>query len=191
MEKKWRGRTGTEERTGTGTEERTGTGTEERTNENTVHPWMVTNEVWGYALVLFLWEVGLIVHVLPLHLFPCLALLFPSLPLRYFTSHLFLFSTSPFSSLFFDQLCKSQNKVNLECYYEPISKCTIQDALKNASGDAVELKDVYHVGDIVAGEEEKMKKDYESKERRFFICISSIHSHLLRFLIIFMSRIGM
>ena len=155
---------------------------------------MVDNEVWGYALNLFLWEVGLIVHVLPLHLFPCLALLFASLPLRYFTSHLFLFSTSPFSSLFFDQLCKSQNKVDLECYYEPISKCTIQDALKNASGDAVELKDVYHVGYIAPGDEENIRKSFSGKYG-IYLCAFSCPFNNFWFKIccsiIFMNWIGM
>jgi hypothetical protein len=101
----------------------------------------------------------------------------PSLPLLYLTIRLFLLSITPFTFIFFDQHCKSQNKVDLECYYEPISKCTIHDALKNDQGNQQELKDIQFVGYIVPEDMEKLKKDHESKNCFFFICISLTYSY--------------
>lgn len=142
-------------------------------------------------------EIVLIVHVSPLHLssliYPCIALLFsffplfthtilhlphffpsffPSSPLLYVTIRLFLLSITTFSFILFDQHCKSQNKVDLECYYEPISKCTIHDALKNDSGDLLEFKNIYNLGHIYPEDMEKIKKDLESKK-----CFSSCSYH--------------
>jgi hypothetical protein len=184
---------------------------------------MVKNEVWGSAFALFVVEIVFIVHVLPLHLsspiYNCLALLFsffnflltpfsispifslsflPSHLLLYVTIRLFLFSITPFSFIFFDQHCKSQNKVDLECYYEPISKCTIHDALKNEHGDQRPLKDIYFVGFIEAEDMEKLRKDHESKKCFFFMCMSSTNSCPFKItcfeiccLLIFLSRIDL
>jgi hypothetical protein len=35
------------------------------------------------------------------------------------------------------QHCRSQNKNNLECYYLPWSKCTLQDALTSTNGEFI------------------------------------------------------
>ena len=94
-----------------------------RSTSSPVHEWMVNNEVWGSAFILFVGQIVLIVHVLSLHqssrIYPRLALLFsffplftytilhlpyffPSLPLLYLTIRLFLFSITPFSFIFFE-----------------------------------------------------------------------------------------
>ena len=70
----------------------------------------------------------------------------------------------------FFQLCTSQNKSDLECYYEPLSKCTIQDALSDVDGGKLELLDITHVGDIPRGEEDKYKKKFKSKMHDLFCC---------------------
>lgn len=42
--------------------------------------------------------------------------------------------------LSFTQFCKSEGKINMDCYYEPYSKCTFQDALKNDAGQILTLE---------------------------------------------------
>ena len=66
------------------------------------------------------------------------------------------------------QLCTSQKKSDLDCYYEPLSKCTIQDALAGADGKQVSIDDITHVGDIPRGEEDKYMQKYISKKYNLF-----------------------
>lgn len=54
-----------------------------------------------------------------------------------FFSFLLLHSYSSDFYHFKLQHCKSQNKTNLECYYLPLSNCTLQDALKSTSGEII------------------------------------------------------
>ena len=77
--------------------------------------------------------------------------------------HFTLFSTSPIPTTSFNQLCRSQKKADLECYYEPLSKCTIHDAMRSNAGDVVEMKKIVHVGDILIGDEERIRKKYEGE----------------------------
>jgi hypothetical protein len=39
--------------------------------------------------------------------------------------------------------CREQNKIGLDCFYEPLSKCTIKDALFSLSGDVNSLPNYY------------------------------------------------
>jgi hypothetical protein len=117
-------------------------------------------------------EIGLILN----HLFvpfSFYSLLYPALLVscpHFSTSH---FSTSLVSSLpllhltipttSFNQLCRSQKKADLECYYEPLSKCTIHDAKRSNAGDVIDMKKIVHVGDILIGDEERIRKKYEGE----------------------------
>ena len=65
-------------------------------------------------------------------------------------------------------MCTSQNKTDLECYYEPLSKCTIHDALADVDGEQLEIDDITNVGDIKRGEEDKYKQKYKSKKYDLF-----------------------
>ena len=68
------------------------------------------------------------------------------------------------------QFCRSQNKTDLECYYEPLSKCTIHDALAGADGKQMEIDSITHVGDIIRGEEDTYMQNYISKKHNLFCC---------------------
>ena len=68
------------------------------------------------------------------------------------------------------QFCKNQNKTDLECYYEPLSRCTIQDALAGDDGKQVHIDSIPHVGDIVRGEEYKIMLNYLRKKHNLFCC---------------------
>ena len=123
--------------------------------------------LYASRLFVFLLTLFSISSFFPLH----------SSPLLYLTIRLFLFSITPFTFIFFDQHCKSQNKVDLECYYEPISKCTIHDALKNDQGGQQEFKHIWALGHIFPEDMEKIKKEHESKKCFFSMCISSTNSY--------------
>ena len=68
------------------------------------------------------------------------------------------------------QLCKSQKKSDFDCYFEPMSKCTIFDALAGADGKQLSIDDITHVGDITRGEEDKYMQKYTGKKYDLFCC---------------------
>ena len=68
-----------------------------------------------------------------------------------------------------NQLCQSQKKADLECYYEPLSRCSIKDALLGSDNEEMlSLEDITHVGDVLRGDEAKMKEKYKSKKYNIF-----------------------
>lgn len=85
--------------------------------EKSVRDWIVDNEVRfvGESLT----------HTVLLSLFP------------FFLTLIVLFLSRDVLTL---QHCRSQNKTDLECYYLPLSKCTIKDALRSASGEVQTLQ---------------------------------------------------
>jgi hypothetical protein len=44
----------------------------------------------------------------------------------------------------------------MECYYEPLSKCTIDDALKSYAGQPVTLRSLPQIGEMGRAAEEKI-----------------------------------
>ena len=79
-----------------------------------------------------------------------------------------LYSLHPVPSLI--QLCTSQNKTDLECYYEPLGKCTFQDALASEDGKQVHIDSIPHVGNIPHGEEDNFSQKYISKRHNLLCC---------------------
>jgi hypothetical protein len=64
------------------------------------------------------------------------------------------------------QHCRSQGKNNFECYYEPFSKCTIEDALRSdkgrGKGGAVTINDLPLIrSEIMSKEDRKVEVPFE------------------------------
>ena len=74
------------------------------------------------------------------------------------SSPLILFTT------FLNQFCLGQKKSDLECYYEPLSKCTIRDALSSRYGFKSKIDSIKHVGDILPGDEDRTIEKYKGKK---------------------------
>ena len=51
------------------------------------------------------------------------------------------------------QHCKSQNVTDMECYYEPLTKCTIADALRLPTGESVSIQSLPFIGWMDRAEE--------------------------------------
>ena len=48
----------------------------------------------------------------------------------------------------------------MECYYKPLSKCTIDDALKSYAGQPVTLRSLPQIGAMRREEEEKILSEH-------------------------------
>jgi hypothetical protein len=89
----------------------------------------------------------------------------PHCTLTFFTIKSIFNSTHQFS-LFISQHCRSQGKNNFECYYEPFSKCTVEDALKQGNrqgqGGSVTLNDLPLIrSEIMSKEDRKVEVPFE------------------------------
>ena len=53
------------------------------------------------------------------------------------------------------QHCKSQKKNNFECYYEPFSRCTIEDALKTVNGSILTMDKLSYIRSSIPSKEDR------------------------------------